>query len=62
MRKGDNMRAIREGLIKGSFAAGAFASIIGICAVDENPVAGLFLFIAGGAWALLIAAQNGGLE
>lgn len=56
------MRAIREGLIKGSFAAGALASIIGICAVDENPVAGLFLFIAGGAWALLIAAQNGGLE
>lgn len=56
------MKAIREGLIKGSFAMGAALSFIGICAVDAEPVAGLFLFIVGGAWALLIAAQNGGLE
>lgn len=52
----------REGLIKGSFAASVILAMIGIAAVDSNPVQGLFLFITAGAWALLVAAQNGGLE
>lgn len=52
----------REGVIKGSFAAGVLAAVIGMCAVDTDPAAGLFLFVAGGAWALLVAARNGGLD
>ena len=60
LRKGYLM--FREGLIKGSFAASVILAMIGIAAVDSNPLQGLFLFITAGAWALLVAAQNGGLE
>lgn len=60
LRKGLNM--FREGMIKGSFAASVILAMIGIAAVDSNPLQGLFLFITAGAWALLVAAQNGGLE
>ena len=59
-RKGYLM--FREGMIKGSFAASVILAMIGIAAVDSNPVQGLFLFLTAGAWALLVAAQNGGLE
>lgn len=52
----------REGMIKGSFAASVILAMIGIAAVDSNPVQGLFLFVVAGAWALLVAAQNGGLD
>lgn len=55
------MKTFRASLIKGSAAAGFMLALIGIAGVDSNPVQGIFLMITGGAWALLVAAQNGGI-